>query len=679
MRTLVIGIGTAGVNVLNTLHDEMVNDLIARQEDEIEYGAITREVDDIHFFAIESSTGDSAHNIAESKSFRHTNSYKYHLLKAPSNFNRDIRDHPYLLPDLEVSGQGAKRNRVISRYFVDSTDEFTRNDNLFSKLSDELTYLYGANSNTARIWIIHSLSGGTGSGLFPLISMWLRNQFFNYRTTNPHFDLFMCGIGFYSKLQNNSTSNMLRGEERLYSNSFAAMRELNKLLWPDSPHIDINPTLTLYSEMNPNDRTIELERNNMGSLPALDKYFLVGVDEKKALDKTYLNRINIMSVECLRNLLFQSENQGLLDRAAEGRLGSFDEREVRINYEGLKEYITLIGEIQEDKEKCVTFNMSYDKDNALYEKLYEKYSKKISTEKSDYERHENILSLKDFLSLKLSNTTGIISTVFGDRKTLKKQISQLENLANLESTKKQIKANELKLQVLFDKLTKFENRDECIIIPFNKETIKRENIEKLSEEENTNSIQYLIENKYINKEHLVSSSKKQYDLSIRELEVFVSDVFSKDLHDDRVRTKTFLLENNPDLANEANITTVDINSVNWVDTYTLKYVSYRTGLSFKALNFYVEMQNVYRSGTLSEYDNRFQLTEKGGGLGRIFAYPEFFVDDPRVMCAYPKYLEQEIGELNWDKYWEDWTKDKNILERGIMQNYLPDMAADHEE
>jgi len=679
MRTLVIGIGTAGVNVLNTLHDEMENDLIARQEDEKEYGSITREVDDIHFFAIESSTGDSAHNIAESKSFRHTKSYKYHLLNAPSKFNLDINDHPYLLPDLDVSGQGAKRNRVISRYFIDSTDEFARNDNLFSKLSDELTYLYGANSNTARIWIIHSLSGGTGSGLFPLISIWLKNQFYDYKTTNPQFDLFMCGIGFYSKLQNNSTSNMLKGEERLYSNSFAAMRELNKLLWPDSPHIETNPTLTLYSERNPNDRTIKLEREidkTTEVFPAFDKYFLVGVDEKKALDKIYLNRLNIMSVECLRNLLFQSENQGLLDRAAEGRLGSFDEREVRINYEGLKEYIALIGEIQEDIEKCKTLKPSYDKDNALFEKLYKKYYKE--NVKSDYERYANILSLKSFLSKKLADTTGIISTVFGDKKTLKKQISQLENLANFESTKKQIEVNESKVKALFDKLTKFETKEECITIPFNKETIKRENIEKLSEEENTNSTKYLIENKYINKEHLVSSSQKQYDLSIRELEVFVSDVFRRDLHDDGVSTKTFLLENNPDLADEANIATVDINSVNWVDPYTLKYVSYRTGLDFKALNFYIEMQNVYRSGTLSEYDNRFQLTEKGAGLGRIFAYPEFFVDDPRVMCAYPRYLEAGIGELNWEKYWEDWTNDRNILERGIMKKYLPD-ADVHEE
>ena len=678
MRTLVIGIGTAGVNVLNTLHDKMVNDLIERQEDEKKHGEIVREVDDIHFFAIESSTAESAHDIAESKSFRHTKSYKYYLLNAPSTFNLDIQDHIYLLPDLDVSGQGAKRNRVISRYFVDSTDEFARNDKLFSKLDDELTYLYEANSNSARIWIIHSLSGGTGSGLFPLISMYLKKKFHDYQATNTEFNLFTCGIGFYSKLQNNSTGNMLKGEERLYSNSFAAMRELNKLLWPDSPHISTSPTLTLYSEQNDNDRTIELERKGK-IFPAFDKYFLVGVDEKKALDKTYLNRINNMSAECLRSILFQDENLGLLDRDDKGRLGSFNEREVRINYEGLKEYFGLQDEIHKDKVKCKALNQSYDKDNELFEKLYKKYYEKPFTGKSDYERYEDILSLKSILSQRLGETAGIISSIFGDKKTLKKQISQLEKLANLESTKKEIDVNKSKAQALLDKFTKFEESDGCITIPFNKEIVKEpEILEKLSVEENNNSIKYLIENGYINKEHLVSSTNKQYELSKRKLERFVRDKFRTDLHGHEPIEKTFLLNNNPDLVNEGNNSTVDVNYVNWVDPYTLKYVTFNTGLNFKGLSFYIEMQNVYRSGTLSKYDNRFLLTENGGGIGRIFAYPEFFVNDPRVMCAYPKYLEAGIGELNWEKYWEDWTNDRNILERGIMKKYLPD-ADVHEE
>jgi hypothetical protein len=263
--SIVVGVGQAGTAVLSS-----VADLIDREETNRYF----------HLIAIDSNKSELEANAPD-------RAETIHLTHDDGFAEGDLESYPYLRPDMDLSSEGAKRQRPVGRYKLDSRGNPDFSDN-FVRLRDAIDdHIRNLVSTTARaenatIYFVNSLGGGTGSGTFPLLATSL-SAIANEVEQTRNIPTYTFGIGVTPQLGAEGEFTF-RGNPVYYANTYASLRDIETMLEEPSP--DKPLSLEIHSEEQQKrssdqrvaqyldaDRAIELSR------APFDNYFLVGVNE----------------------------------------------------------------------------------------------------------------------------------------------------------------------------------------------------------------------------------------------------------------------------------------------------------------------------------------------------------------------------------------------------------------
>jgi hypothetical protein len=273
--TVAVGIGGAGCSMISTLHEMTKDEGIDER---------------FRFIGIDSSGGDLSDNI-ESDSER----FSTIELSTPEFFEDDVDDYHYLEPELvpdlndrkAIQREGAKRERAVGRYYVDSYENFKstydRLDTIIEELVGKLDEDIEKDVNRVNIWVMNSLGGGTGSGSFPIISSMLDH----IRHDIPGMDegnFYLYGVGSLPIVE--KETNTKQAGYRL--NSYAAIRDVKVLTGEDK---DAKREIRFGEERGTmkNSGGFDLE----GSGGIFQRYFLHAVDEEEMEDDAYAHQANV--------------------------------------------------------------------------------------------------------------------------------------------------------------------------------------------------------------------------------------------------------------------------------------------------------------------------------------------------------------------------------------------------
>ena len=106
MPTVVVGVGQAGINVINQLHDSGGLGWGDEYDKYFEYIAIetdSRGLSNAPDKATQVDLGDS-------------NGIQTHMQWPKDDIKADLREYPYLTEDFEIGEMGTRRQRPIGRY-----------------------------------------------------------------------------------------------------------------------------------------------------------------------------------------------------------------------------------------------------------------------------------------------------------------------------------------------------------------------------------------------------------------------------------------------------------------------------------------------------------------------------------------------------------------------------------
>lgn len=203
-----------------------------------------------------------------------------HLELPTEHWQQNRGSYGYLteVHELPVMG-GTRRQRAVGRYSVD-------NRQTLADFYDRLVEIVTPDSNADvrdgvpgdhHVWVLSSLGGGTGSGLFPLIAV-LLDEILPRET-------FRFGLGALPVFDEYSNRHTSRGH-RSCLNAYAALREIRVLLGE--------------VQRDPYPLEIGLEAGPSGSVPGrcvleespLDAYGLFGLDPEQLEDHQYLEETN---------------------------------------------------------------------------------------------------------------------------------------------------------------------------------------------------------------------------------------------------------------------------------------------------------------------------------------------------------------------------------------------------
>lgn len=267
--TVVIGIGGAGMQMLNTLNDVIEEDGYDR-DDFLLLGIDSREVAEVDVEDWNRKTSVISWKDEQSWEEKQE-TYRY----------LDANDSP------PAEEGGVERDRTLARALVDDNENvLTLISNLTSNIES-----FAENETNVDIWVLNALGGGTGSGTFPfvfgLLNALSRAEF------SPKVSLY--GLGTLPTFEVDPDQEFIPSglDADAVPNSFAALTELRELL-------DVTTTSNGY------ERDIELEIDadqvplfsHAGArLPlsqdTFDTYYLLGIDEEEIAQnkESYSNQI----------------------------------------------------------------------------------------------------------------------------------------------------------------------------------------------------------------------------------------------------------------------------------------------------------------------------------------------------------------------------------------------------
>lgn len=366
--TIVVGVGQAGINVINGLHDS----------DGMGWGDQYNKYFD--YVAVDSSSNEVRN--APDKATQV-------VLQSPQRHKKaDQQAYPYLTEDLQVNEKGAKRQRPIGRYKLDNT-ETPSWDAHFEAISNAIRNHMRAcrqdpdiNAKQLNVVHVHSLGGGTGSGTFPLIAHMLNEITDALQGAAGGMNIYTAGVGVVPEVVHNLDTLNPPGDNRYYANAYAALKDLEKLIdaSPDDPL-----PVYLYS------RLADIhEQLNAFNIDRLDHqaeitsspyrhYFLLGVNEdqidgdnKMGGPETYRSMVNNTIVAAIYGLsMYGNEIENWFE-TAEGNVqfGSFGQTQLSIPIEAIRDYCSL----EESLETLRTEVASEgdDREGVLGEKRQEK-------------------------------------------------------------------------------------------------------------------------------------------------------------------------------------------------------------------------------------------------------------------------------------------------------------------
>lgn len=210
--TIVVGVGQAGINVINSLHNSDGIGWGEQYDKYFDYVAVDSSANDVH------NAPDKATQV---------------VLQAPRRHEKaDQRAYPYLTEDLQVGEKGAKRQRPIGRYKLDNT-ETPSWDSHFEGISNAIRNHMRAcrqdpdiNAKQLNVIHVHSLGGGTGSGTFPLIAHMLDDMADSLQGAAGGMNIYTAGVGVVPEVVHNLDTFNPPGDNRYYANAYAALNDL---------------------------------------------------------------------------------------------------------------------------------------------------------------------------------------------------------------------------------------------------------------------------------------------------------------------------------------------------------------------------------------------------------------------------------------------------------------------
>ena len=343
--TIVVGVGQAGINVINRIHD---SDGLGWGDEYDKY---------FDYIAVDSSSNEVRNSPDKAT--------QVNLQSPRRNIKTDQRAYPYLTEGLQIGEKGAQRQRPVGRYKLDNTD-MPSWDAHFEKISNAIenhmrTCRQDPDINAKQVNVIHvhSLGGGTGSGTFPLIAHMLNQITGDLSGSAGGMNIYTAGVGVVPEIMHNLDTFSPPGDNRYYANTYAALKDLEKLI--DASKDDPLP-IYLYSKianLNEGLTTFNIDRldpqEQITSSP-YRHYFLIGVDEdqidgdnKEGGPETYRSMVNNTMMAAIYGLsMYGNEIENWFE-TAEGnfQFGSFGQTQLTVPIEDIRAYCRLNEQIEE--------------------------------------------------------------------------------------------------------------------------------------------------------------------------------------------------------------------------------------------------------------------------------------------------------------------------------------------
>jgi hypothetical protein len=267
--TVVVGIGKGGNRMMSAL-EEVVTDQGQR--------------DDFKFIGIDSNGSD-----LRSESPADVHPLELTVPDAAQQRSKDVSRYSYLRDGIEIGTQGSDRTRSIARYYVDNYEMYP---DIREELDEQIAQFYEQRKrDTAQqvknlhIWVVNSLGGGTGSGVFPIVAAILSDL-------KDRHDATLNGLASLPRLDDLEGRDSPPEQRRFHANAYAALAELQKVVnYDDDPAHEHYPLeIDLESGRLTGDitsETITIDQN------PFDLYWLIGFDEESnsASYRTDMNRI----------------------------------------------------------------------------------------------------------------------------------------------------------------------------------------------------------------------------------------------------------------------------------------------------------------------------------------------------------------------------------------------------
>jgi len=324
--TFVVGVGQAGIKVANALAE------VTEENDEREYFEFVTLDSDSEMLGQDPS-GSLRLKVEHDAGFVEEDAHKYPYL------TRSMAEH--------LGAQGAMRRRPVGRYMLDSRGKKSFSDiydalwDSAKKQYDEATARTSATDDTFRIYLIHSLGGGTGSGTFPLLAAMLKELGSALEQTEANTEVYMPGVGVVPQLVFDPT--IRDGPERYLENVYAAMRDLATLESLSDP--EESRTLPVYAQTLGGSMTAHDSKFELDSPPFHD-YWLFDIDESRMLDlvdqsgiESYTERVNQTIAGSLHAISKGKNVENWTDEKP--CVGSFDESEIRVPHDEVLDYYEL--------------------------------------------------------------------------------------------------------------------------------------------------------------------------------------------------------------------------------------------------------------------------------------------------------------------------------------------------
>jgi hypothetical protein len=396
--TYVVGVGQAGINIMNTLHE------VAKENGDVEkfgFAAIDTDVD-----ALNSTPRDAL---------------EFHLEIEDDFIDEDRANYPYLTGRMNLEDKGARRQRPVGRYKLDNKNEFT---STFEQVWKEIEAHYRAHSAdlgpaqaSFDIFLIHSLGGGTGSGTYPLLLSMLNK-------ISEDLDsqyVYTAGMGVVPEIPMNEDGQgpiPLPGSPIYYPNAHAALHDLEKF---ELLEIINNTTQgdSLPSDLVEESRDLELPVHStrlqgtgrrsqvsqfmLDSGPPFDDYWLVGVDEGdiegqiagQTGPETYRREVNQIMARSLYAITQYSKGA---ENWTQGKsvLGSVDQAEVHVAHDEVRSYAEIKSE-KEEKEQRKDEDIPEEISN-LEEEIQQLKTRKSNLNLDDIDDEELIRNIRNYLN-----------------------------------------------------------------------------------------------------------------------------------------------------------------------------------------------------------------------------------------------------------------------------------------
>lgn len=337
--TIVVGVGQAGINVIDRIHD---SDGLGWGDEYDKY---------FDYIAIDSSSNEVG-NAPDSAT-------QVHLRSPRRNTKTDQRAYPYLTESLQIGEKGAQRQRPVGRYKLDNRD-MPSWDAHFEKVSNAIenhmrTCRQDPDINARQVNVVHvhSLGGGTGSGTFPLIAHMLNRITGNLSGSAGGMNIYTAGVGVVPEIIHNLDTFSPPGDNRYYANSYAALKDLEQLI--DASNDDPLP-IYLYSKIaNLNEGLTKFNIDQLDPQEQITSspyrhYFLIGVDEdqvdgnnKQGGPETYRSMVNNTIMAAIYGLsMYGNEIENWFE-TAEGnfQFGSFGQTQLTVPVDDIKAYCSL--------------------------------------------------------------------------------------------------------------------------------------------------------------------------------------------------------------------------------------------------------------------------------------------------------------------------------------------------